>query len=73
MTIISSILTALCILGSYLNAKKLIVCFVVWTFCNIGWGIIDFVSGNYPRCVLDAVQLALSIYGLWEWRNQSQK
>ena len=67
--IISGILTALSILGSYLNAKKLSICFVVWSFCNIGWGIIDIISGNYPRAVLDAVQLAISIYGLYKWRK----
>ena len=66
----SMVLTVLSVIGSVLNARKMIACLYVWTVCNVGWGVVDFASGNYPRTFLDAFQLVVGLYGIWHWRKK---
>ena len=64
------ILTTFSLLGSYLNARKVRACFTVWIACNTGWMLFDIYNGVYSRAVLDIVQTAFCVYGLYEWRDK---
>lgn len=65
------ILTGACLFGSWLNARKLKSCFLVWVMCNIGWLICDIVNRNYARAVLDVAQALISVYGYITWNKSS--
>lgn len=67
------IVTAICLIGTVLNSRKNKVCFLFWSVGNILWAIYDFKSGLYSRGALDLVQLALGIYGLYEWSKDDKK
>jgi len=70
---IKLILTIACLLGNYLNCKKIVICFYIWIICNIGWTIIDIIEGSYSRAVLDTVQIAFSIYGIRKWKEKEKE
>lgn len=59
--------TAVCLLGTAFNVKKMRVCFVLWIVGNVLWMLYDMKSGLYSRMVLDIVQLGFAIWGLIEW------
>ena len=69
--IIAWVLMAVSISGNYFNIKKLRVCFIIWTLCNIGWIIIDFYNGYYSRVILDTAQAIFCLYGFFKWRTES--
>ena len=69
MQIISWITTAICLLGTILNVKKLNTCFYLWLIGNILWLCIDIYNGLLSRAILDIVQGVLAVWGIIEWRN----
>ena len=68
--IIGWLVTAVCLAGTILNVKKVRWCFHLWAVGNIAWVVIDIHNRLYSRALLDLVQLALAIWGLWEWRKE---
>ncbi len=64
---ISWILSIGCLIGTFLNCKKIRICFIIWLFCNIGWLILDIDQENYGRALLDFVQFLTAIWGFIEW------
>ena len=62
------IVTTICLIGTFLNCKKIKSCFIFWAIGNILWLIYDIYSGLYSRAFLDLIQLILAIYGAYEWR-----
>ena len=69
MQIISWITTAICLLGTILNVKKLNTCFYLWLIGNIMWLCIDIHNGLWSRAILDVVQGILAVWGIIEWRK----
>lgn len=69
MQIISWITTAICLLGTILNVKKLNTCFYLWLIGNILWLCIDIYNGLWSRSILDIVQGVLAVWGIIEWRK----
>lgn len=69
MTMISWITTAICLLGTILNVKKLKLCFYLWLIGNVLWLCIDINNGLWSRALLDVVQGALAVWGVIEWRT----
>ena len=69
MQIISWITTAICLLGTILNVKKLNTCFYLWLIGNILWLCIDIYNGLWSRAILDIVQGVLAVWGIMEWRK----
>ena len=69
MQIISWITTAICLLGTILNVKKLNTCFYLWLIGNILWLCIDIYNGLWSRAILDIVQGGLAVWGIIEWRK----
>ena len=68
--LLSWITTILCLIGSALNAKKIVLCFYFWTAGNVIWLYIDLLNHNYSRATLDIVQGIITLWGLWEWKNE---
>lgn len=62
-------ITILSLTGTALNVKKNIWCFYIWAVANIAWMGFDIWSDLYSRAVLDCIQLALAIWGIYTWRN----
>ena len=69
MQTISWITTAICLLGTILNVKKLNICFYLWLIGNILWLCIDIYNGLWSRAILDIVQGVLAVWGIIEWRK----
>lgn len=69
MQIISFVTTAICLLGTILNVKKLNACFYLWLIGNILWICIDIYNGLWSRAILDIVQGVLAVWGIIEWRK----
>lgn len=69
MQTISWITTAICLLGTILNVKKLNTCFYLWLLGNILWLCIDIHNGLWSRAILDIVQGVLAVWGIIEWRK----
>lgn len=69
MQTISWITTAICLLGTILNVKKLNTCFYLWLLGNILWLCIDIYNGLWSRAILDIVQGVLAVWGIIEWRK----
>lgn len=65
--------TIIALAGTILNCKQIRACFYLWTITNIMWFGWDFYCCLWSRCVLDAVQFALAIYGIYEWKKLEQK
>jgi len=64
-------LTALSILGTWLNIKKKTSCWLVWAVANIGWVVSFAIKGMAAEATLFLVYLGLSIYGWFQWREAS--
>ena len=63
------IATAIALTGTILNVKKLRACFYLWTITNTMWLIFDIHNNLPSRAILDAVQLALAVWGIWAWKT----
>lgn len=70
MQIISWITTAICLLGTIFNVKKINFCFYLWLLGNILWIVVDIYNGLWSRMLLDIVQGVLAIWGIVEWRKK---
>ena len=66
------LVTATCLAGTVLNVRKVRWCFHLWAAGNVAWLAIDLNNRLYSRAFLDLVQLALAVWGMFEWsRKQS--
>lgn len=59
--------------GTILNCKQIRACFYFWLVTNLMWFVWDAMCGLWSRCVLDVVQFALAVYGIYEWKNLDEK
>lgn len=73
MTIITTILTILSVIGVILNTHGDRRCFYIWIVTNSSWAAVDFYKGIPAQGVMFLLYLALSIYGLYKWRHKSEK
>lgn len=67
------VVSAFAIVGVWLNIKKKKYCFIIWTFTNACWMIIDFINGIYAQAFLFMVYFILSIKGFLDWRKEEQE
>lgn len=72
MGIISWITTVLALIGTFLNVKKINLCFWFWIASNTLWFIFDIYNGLWSRAILDAVQWVLALWGIVEWNNKNK-
>jgi hypothetical protein len=62
------LLTILSIIGVVLNIYKKRSCFIIWSFTNGLWAIVDFYYEIYAQAALFTVYFCLAIYGLIKWK-----
>ena len=65
-------ITALSLLGTALNVRKLVACFYLWTLVNICWIGVDVYQGLWARSVLDGVHLVFAVWGIFSWRRSGK-
>ena len=65
------LVTATCLAGTVLNVRRCRWCFHLWTIGNVAWLAIDLSNRLYSRAFLDLVQLALAVWGIFAWRQDS--
>ena len=65
-------LTALSLLGTALNVKKLVSCFYIWTAVNAAGIGVDAYQHLWARMVLDAVHLVFAVWGTFSWRRRAE-
>ena len=65
------IVSAIALLGVWLNIKKDSCCFVLWTFTNGFWCVYDYSIGATAQSALFFVYFVLAVYGLYKWRKES--
>lgn len=61
--------TTVALIGTILNCKQIRACFSLWTITNVMWFVWDAYCGLWSRCVLDAVQFVLALWGIYEWKK----
>lgn len=67
---ITWIFTIVSLIGSFLNAKKIMACWFIWIAVNICWLIYDIRMKLYSRALLDTVQTVFCVIGIIEWRKK---
>ena len=60
------------VVGTVMNVRKMYFCFFIWSVCNVFWLYLDIVTGQYARIILDVINLATSLYGLFSWYKDSR-
>ena len=61
-------LTALAaLLGVWLNIRRHVACFYIWTVTNAVWAVLDWSHDLHAQAALMTVYLGLSIWGIWKW------
>lgn len=71
--LVMTLFSALSILGSILNIKKMNISFFIWTICNIFWIVWDVINGFTSRIIMDSFYLLTSIWGLISWTREDSK
>jgi nicotinamide riboside transporter PnuC len=71
--IITVIITILSLIGVILNIKKNKICFIVWSFTNLSWFIIDLYKQIYMQAFLFLVYFILALYGIYEWSKRNDR
>ena len=61
------IVTAVSIIATIANIKKLKWCFAVWLCTNAIWAMYDYSIGAYAQSALFCVYVALAVWGIYEW------
>lgn len=70
MTVLTSLLTILSLIGVVLNTHEDRRCFYIWIVTNSSWAAVDFYKGIPAQGVMFLLYLALSVYGLYKWRHK---
>ena len=73
MEYIGWIFTMIAIVGTYVNAKGNRLCFYLWVISNIGFIVINLLSGSYSQAALFAFNLAMCGVGLKCWTKSKEE
>lgn len=71
-SIFTWVLTALSLLGVWLNIKKDKRCFYIWIIANFGWITVNIKAHLYAQAALFGIYTVLSIYGIYEWSKPNK-
>jgi hypothetical protein len=70
INIINWVLAIVSLIATWLNVKKLILCFYIWLVTNFVYVVLDiFIYKNVPRALLTFIQFILCFEGIREWRK----
>jgi nicotinamide mononucleotide transporter len=67
------ITSAAALLGVWLNIRRHVACFAIWSVTNSVWVWADLEHGLYAQAALMAVYFVLSLYGLWKWSARKEE
>ena len=59
------------LLGVWLNIRRQVACFWIWSVTNATWAVADLHHGLPQQAAVQAVYFALSIYGIVRWSRTS--
>ena len=59
------VLAAVSLAATWLNARRLRLCFLLWVATNLCWCYVNLAIGLHARAALDATYSLLALYG---WR-----
>lgn len=62
------IVAAVSLWATWLNARKVRLCFALWFVTNACWAVVNVSHGIYARACLDAIYTGLAVYGWFAWR-----
>lgn len=62
-------LACLSLWATWLNARKVRLCFALWFVTNICWAFVNVAHEIYARAALDGVYALLAVYGWRNWRD----
>jgi nicotinamide mononucleotide transporter len=72
--ILNAVLTALCLLGTWYNAKQIVWGFWIWILTNTVYALIDiFLYQNYFRALLFIIQTGMCIMGVTKWSKLEEE
>ncbi len=60
------------LVGVWLNIRKNVACFWIWSFTNAIWVYADIAHGLYAQAALMSVYFLLAIYGISRWREEGR-
>ena len=69
METLTWVLTASCILGAVLNAKKNIIGFYIWLPTNLAWAVVALYKDLPAQALLFVVYTIIAIIGIINWRK----
>ena len=55
------------LIGVWLNIKKHVACFYIWTATNAIWAYVDLKHEIYPQAALQSIYFLMAIYGVCIW------
>ena len=55
------------LLGVWLNLRRHVACFYIWSVTNSVWAVLDWTRGLHAQATLMTVYFALSLWGIWKW------
>ena len=59
------------LLGVWLNIRRNVGCFYVWSVTNLVWAFADFQHGLPAQAALQSVYAVLPVYGIVSWSRKS--
>ena len=55
--------------ATWLNIRRVRICFAIWFCTNVTWSVYDFAHGLPAQGVLMCVYAALAVWGGFAWRQ----
>ena len=60
-------MTAIALIGTYMNVHKIKTCFYFWAVSNAYWSYFNYKRKVYPQALLFAVYFCLALWGIRNW------
>jgi nicotinamide riboside transporter PnuC len=70
LQILTWVLTALSILGAYLNSRQDVRGFYLWLPANLTWGVVAIMNGLPAQAVLWFYYAGVCVYGISMWERK---
>ncbi len=67
MTALTWITAIAALIGVWLNIRKHVACFWIWSATNAAWVYVDLSHGIFAQAALQAAYVALAVYGIFQW------
>ena len=61
------------LVGVWLNIRKHVACFWIWSATNCVWVYVDASHGICSQAALQAVYFGLAVYGIVRWTRHPRK